>query len=167
MGKHLRLSKEDLEDLRLAASLHDIGKIGVDDYILRKPGRLDDSERKKMKKHSMIGSRIVQNIKQMHNVVPGIRHHHEEFDGTGYPGKLSGTKIPVIARIIAVADCFDAMTTDRPYRKGLPIQTALDELNKMRGTQFDGKVVDAFFKAYEVGDLRDTLVNRLTKSAQS
>jgi HD-GYP domain-containing protein (c-di-GMP phosphodiesterase class II) len=162
MGKHLSLPSNELENLKLAAALHDIGKIGVDDQILRKPGKLDEEEKKKMDDHTLIGPRIVQNIKQMNAVIPGIRHHHEEFDGTGYPHKLSGEQIPLTARIIAVADCFDAMTTDRPYRKALSIQTALDELHKMSGTQFDGKVVEAFVKAYEAGELNDTLVGRPT-----
>ena len=160
MGRQLGLASAELENLKLAAALHDIGKIGVDDQILRKPGRLDDEEKKKMDDHTLIGPRIVQNIKQMQAVVPGIRHHHEKYDGTGYPQKLKGEGIPLVARIIGVADCFDAMTTDRPYRKGLPVKTALDEIHKMSGTQFDGKVVKAFMQAYQAGEMNDILKDR-------
>lgn len=160
MGEHLNLSPPELENLKLAALLHDIGKIGVEDQILRKPGKLDEAEKQKMEEHTVIGPKIVENIKQMHPVISGIRHHHEEYDGTGYPQQLKGEQIPLVARIIAVADCFDAMTTDRPYRKGLPIQTALDELQKMSGTQFDGKVVEAFLHAYQAGELSETLAIR-------
>lgn len=160
MGRHLDITTAELENLKLAAALHDIGKIGVEDQILRKPGKLDEAEKRRMEEHTVIGPKIVENIKQMHPVIPGIRHHHEEYDGTGYPQQLKGKQIPLIARIIAVADCFDAMTTDRPYRKGLPIQTALDELQKMAGTQFDEKVVEAFIRAYQAGELHETLITR-------
>jgi len=161
IGEYLGLSPSELENLRLAALLHDIGKIGVEDHILRKAGELDEIEKKKMERHTLIGSRIVGNIKQMESVVPGIRHHHEEYNGTGYPGKLKGRKIPMNARIIAVADCFDAMTTSRPYRKGLPLRTALNELRKLKRIQFDDKVVDAFIKAYQASELNETLVSGL------
>jgi HD-GYP domain-containing protein (c-di-GMP phosphodiesterase class II) len=164
MGKYLHLPLKEMENLKLAAALHDIGKIGVDDQILRKPGKLEADEKKKMDDHTLIGPKIVEKIKQMEAVIPGIRHHHEEFDGTGYPHQLKGDQIPLVARIISVADCFDAMTTDRPYRKGLPIQAALDELQKMSGTQFDGTVVEAFFRSYEAGDLNETLIHRPTSS---
>ncbi|MBI3597718.1 MAG: GAF domain-containing protein [Nitrospirae bacterium] len=164
MGKHLGLRAAELESLKLTALLHDIGKIGVDDHILRKPGKLNESEKKKMEEHTVIGPRIVENIKQMHHVIPGIRHHHEKYNGTGQPHGLKGDEIPLIARIIAVADCFDAMTTDRPYRKGLPIQTALEELRKLSGTQFDGKVVEAFLRAYRANELNETLMARPSSS---
>ncbi|HEY4484967.1 MAG TPA: HD domain-containing phosphohydrolase [Nitrospiria bacterium] len=160
MGRRLELSDEELERLKLAALLHDIGKIGIEDSILRKPGRLDDSERKRMEEHTIIGPKIVARVKQLRKVVPGIMHHHEEFDGSGYPKALKGEQIPLTSRIISVADCFDAMTTDRPYRKGLSIKTALDEIHKMAGTQFDGKVVRAFFRAYEAGELKSVLESR-------
>jgi putative nucleotidyltransferase with HDIG domain len=164
MGKYLGLPSAELESLELAALLHDIGKIGVDDQILRKPGMLNVSEKEKMEEHTVIGPRIVENIKKMHHVIPGIRHHHEKYNGTGHPHGLKGDKIPLIARIIAVADCFDAMTTDRPYRKGLPIQTALEELRKLSGTQFDGKVVEAFIRAYRASERKEPLVARPSTS---
>ena len=162
MGKQLNLPAAEFDNLKLAALLHDIGKIGIEDAILRKPGKLDDTERRRMEEHTTIGPKIVDHVKQLRKIVPGIMHHHEEYDGTGYPGGLKGDQIPLIARIIGAADCFDAMTTDRPYRKGLPIQTALDELRKMSGTQFDGNVVEAFHRAYEAGDFNETLSVRPT-----
>jgi len=162
MGKQLQLPSSELDNLKLAALLHDIGKIGIEDSILRKPGKLDDAERRRMEEHTVIGPKIVDHVKQLRKIVPGIMHHHEEYDGTGYPKGLKGEKIPLIARVIAAADCFDAMTTDRPYRKGLSVQTALDELQKMIGTQFDGNVVAAFVRAYEAGDLSLTIETRPT-----
>lgn len=165
MGRHLELPPAELESLKLTALLHDIGKIGVDDHILRKPGKLNESEKKKMQEHTVIGPRIVENIKQMHHVIPGILYHHEKYNGTGHPHGLKGDAIPLIARIIAVADCFDAMTTDRPYRKGLPIQRAIEEIRKLSGTQFDGKVVEAFIRAYQADELNETLRARPSTSS--
>lgn len=160
MGRQLRLSEQDLDDLRLAAMLHDIGKIGIEDGILRKPDKLSETEKKRMAEHTTIGPKIVDNVKQLRRVVPGIMHHHEEYDGSGYPLALKGEQIPLVARIIAVADCFDAMTTDRPYRKSLPVETAIRELRKVTGRQFDGKVVQAFIRAYDAGELEDTIKAR-------
>lgn len=154
IGEELSLREGDLENLRLAAILHDIGKIGVEDRILRKEGKLTEEESNMMKMHTIIGPRIVENIKKLRLIAPGIRHHHETYDGRGYPDLLKGKDIPVIARIISVADTFDAMTTDRPYRKGLPIEVALRELKDHAGTQFDAKVVEAFIRAYEEGKVR-------------
>ena len=162
MGKHLALPDPEFDNLKLAALLHDIGKIGIEDSILRKPGKLEDHERRRMEEHTTIGPKIVDHVKQLRKIVPGIMHHHEEYDGTGYPEGLKGDQIPLIARIIAAADCFDAMTTDRPYRKGLSVQTALDELQKMAGTQFDGNVIEAFVRAYQAGDLNVTIERRPT-----
>jgi putative nucleotidyltransferase with HDIG domain len=162
MGRQMNLSSVEIDNLKLAALLHDIGKIGIEDTILRKPGKLDDAERRRMEEHTVIGPKIVDHVKQLRKIVPGIMHHHEEYDGTGYPKGLKGDQIPLIARIIAAADCFDAMTTDRPYRKGLSVQAALDEIQKMAGTQFDGNVVEAFVRAYQAGDLDMTIAHRPT-----
>jgi HD-GYP domain-containing protein (c-di-GMP phosphodiesterase class II) len=164
MGKVLALSALELNNLKLAALLHDIGKIGIEDRILLKPGKLENAERRRMEAHTTIGPKIVDRVKQLRKIVPGIMHHHEEYDGTGYPSGLKGHQIPLIARIIAVADFFDAMTTDRPYRKGLPIQTALEELRKLSGTQFDGKVVEAFIRAYRAKEMNETLMARPSTS---
>ncbi|GAB4304541.1 MAG: HD domain-containing protein [Desulfuromonadia bacterium] len=144
IGKRLGLSLQELEHLNLAAILHDIGKIGVDDAILRKQGPLDRDEFIKMMEHAQIGADILQYVRSMVPVVPGVRYHHEKYDGTGYPERLRGEDIPFLARIIAVADTFDAMTTDRPYRKGLTRETALAELEKCSGTQFDPEIARVF-----------------------
>jgi HD-GYP domain-containing protein (c-di-GMP phosphodiesterase class II) len=149
IGRCMGLGKKELESLRLAAILHDIGKIGVRDDVLLKQDRLDKEELKKMNMHSAYGAEILSHIRQLSDVIPGVRGHHEKLDGTGYPDGLGGDRIPLSAKIIAVADTFDAMTTDRPYRKGLSVETALGELKKHSGTQFDGGVVEAFFRTVE------------------
>lgn len=151
IGEELSLKEGELENLKLAAILHDIGKIGVEDSILRKEGKLTEEEEKAMRMHTIIGPRIVENVKQLKLIAPGIRHHHETYDGKGYPDLLKGREIPIIARIISVADTFDAMTTDRPYRKGLPVEVALRELKDHAGIQFDTRAVDAFIRAFDAG----------------
>jgi HD-GYP domain-containing protein (c-di-GMP phosphodiesterase class II) len=151
IGKEMGLSEEDMENLKLAAILHDIGKIGVRDSILLKKGALDKDETMKMSRHSEYASKSLGHIKKLRKVVPGVRGHHEKYDGSGYPDKLKGTEIPCIARIIAVADAFDAITTDRPYRKALSMQTAIGELKKNIGVQFDSEVVENFIKVCKKG----------------
>lgn len=146
IGNNMGLSTGELEKLQLAAILHDIGKIGVSDKILRKHEKLEGDDLYQMAMHPQFGSELLK-IKQLKDIIPGIRGHHERFDGTGYPDKLKGSEIPLIARIIAVADTFDAMTTDRPYRKGLSKRKALAELKRYAGTQFDPKVVELFLNA--------------------
>jgi len=131
-------------------TLHDVGKIGVPDSVLHKNGRLDDVEFEQIKVHPVLGEKIVAQIATLRETLPGIRHHHEQFDGRGYPDGLSGDDIPLIARILAVADTFDAMTSDRPYRKGLPLDVALGEISKNAGTQFDPELADLFVKIYGV-----------------
>jgi HD-GYP domain-containing protein (c-di-GMP phosphodiesterase class II) len=155
IGRHLDLSKNELEKLRLSAILHDIGKIGVRDNVLLKQGRLDDDEFEKMSRHPGYGSEVLNksNIKQLREVIPGVRGHHERYDGKGYPDKISNGDISLAARIISVADTFDAMTTDRPYRKGLGLDKAFDELKRCSGSQFDPQIVDAFFSAWREGEL--------------
>jgi len=130
--------------LRLAAILHDIGKIGIDDAILRKGGGLTDEEQQSMRKHPEIGARILAMADAMTEVVPGVRHHHEWFDGSGYPEGLAGDHIPLSARIIAVVDVFDALTTDRPYRTALSFPAALEELEREAGSHLDPSLVGTF-----------------------
>lgn len=154
IGKKMGLDKNELEKLKLAAILHDIGKIGIRDSVLLKEGKLTDEEFVLIKKHALFGAEILQHVKKLEVILPGVKYHHENFDGSGYPEKLKGEQIPLIARIIAVADTFDAMTTDRPYRRGLFFEEALLELKKKEGTQFDPKVVEAFIKVFEKGELR-------------
>ena len=152
-AKYLSLSPNEIERLKLSAILHDIGKIGIEDKVLRKPGKLDDEEIKVMKMHPTLGADIMGHIKQLKDLIPGMLHHHERPDGKGYPDGLKDGEIPIIARIIAVADTYDAMTTDRPYRKGLSHQTAIDEIKRYAGPQFDKNIADAFVKAFEEGEI--------------
>jgi HD-GYP domain-containing protein (c-di-GMP phosphodiesterase class II) len=149
IGKAMGLSDKELDDLKLASILHDVGKIGVRDDVLLKNGRLNQEEYEKMIMHSKYGAEILVHIKQLKDIIPGVRGHHERIDGKGYPDNLKNNDIPAIARIIAVADTFDAMTTDRPYRKALSTEAAFEELRKYAGIQFDKVASDTFLKLFE------------------
>jgi diguanylate cyclase (GGDEF)-like protein len=142
IGQALGLDADRIERLRLAGLLHDVGKIGVSDGILRKPGRLDAHEAAEMSNHVRIGHAIVASA-ELEEEARWVRHHHEHFDGSGYPDGLSGEEIPPESRIILVADAFEAMTADRPYRRARPVDEALAELDRLSGTQFDPACVDA------------------------
>lgn len=152
-AKHLPLKPIELKWLKISAVLHDIGKIGIDDQILKKPERLNPEEYNAIKQHANMGAEIIDHIKQLKNIIPGVKYHHEQLDGTGYPEGLKGEKIPIIAKIVSVADTYDAMTTDRPYRRGLSKELAIKELRRCSGAQFDKEVVEAFVKAYETGEM--------------
>lgn len=143
------LGEKEMETLWLSSILHDVGKIGVLDSVLQKPGRLDDREFAIMSMHSQYGSEILSHIKSLHYIVPGVRSHHEQYNGSGYPDRLKEDEIPLIARIISVADAFDAMTSDRPYRKALTRKEAFAELQRNKGRQFDPEIVDVFLSVYE------------------
>jgi putative nucleotidyltransferase with HDIG domain len=140
IARKLGMDSSEIEKLRLAALLHDIGKIGIDESILRKPAKLSPSEFEEIKKHPIYAANILESIPQLHEIIPVIKHHHERFDGNGYPDGLKGEKIPYLARIIAIADTFDAMSSDRPYRKALPVQVCLQEILNCSGTQFDPNI---------------------------
>ncbi|MPM01774.1 hypothetical protein SDC9_48014 [bioreactor metagenome] len=144
IGKQLELNEEELNTLYTAALLHDIGKIGIPDEILKKKDKLNDYEYTKIKEHSAIGADMLKDVTPLHNIVPIILYHHERVDGTGYPYGLNSKNIPIEALIIAVADPYDAMTSNRPYRKALSRDTAINEIIKFKGTQYDCIVVDAF-----------------------
>ena len=146
IGRELGLDEESLETLVIAATLHDVGKIGVPDRILLKDGRLTDDEYEHIKKHSEFGWMVLRNIEGFEEAALMLLHHHERFDGGGYPGDLAGERIPLGARIIAVADTFDAMTTNRPYRRARSRDEAVAEITRCAGTQFDTKVVEAFVR---------------------
>lgn len=152
-AKHLPMKPMEVKWLKISAVLHDIGKIGIDDQILRKPDRLNPEEFNQIKQHADMGAEIIDHIKQLRNIIPGVKYHHEQIDGKGYPEGLRGEKIPIIAKIVSVGDTFDAMTTDRPYRKALSKEMAIKELRRCSGTQFDQEVVEAFVKAYEKGEI--------------
>jgi putative nucleotidyltransferase with HDIG domain len=137
-------TEERLESLEYGALLHDIGKIGIKDEVLQKPGALSSEEYQYIQEHPLIGVKIVEGLDFFKDKIPMIRHHHEHFDGSGYPDGLVGETIPLEARIIAVPDAFDAMTSARPHREMMPLQDVLMELEKCKGTQFDPKVLEIF-----------------------
>ncbi|HHL39153.1 MAG TPA: HD domain-containing protein [Deltaproteobacteria bacterium] len=153
IGRRMGLDSSELEVLKLSAVLHDIGKIGIEDRVLRKPAPLDRHEAAEMRLHPGKGAEILRRVPQLKDVLPGTLHHHERYDGKGYPEGLKNGRIPLVARIIAVSDTYDAMTTTRPYRKGLDPAVAVAELKRCAGTQFDRKVVAAFIEAYENGEI--------------
>ena len=151
LGEEIGLSREELEELWLSATLHDVGKIFVKDEILGKPSALDPAEREIMNRHPVDGAEILASISDLRRVLPGVRNHHERLDGRGYPDGLSGDEIPLLARIIAVADTYDAMTTSRPYRPGLPPERAAAEIEKGAGSQFCPVVAAAFARIFAEG----------------
>jgi len=144
LARALGLNTDAVERIRIAGLVHDIGKIGVPEAILRKPGRLTDDEVVAMKSHPAIGHRILQDIKQLADVLPGVLHHHERYDGKGYPQGLAGEGIPLSARIIALADSFDAMSSNRTYRAALPRAKVLSEIRACAGAQFDPRMAEVF-----------------------
>jgi putative nucleotidyltransferase with HDIG domain len=147
IARALGRSREELDVMHRGALLHDIGKLGISVKVLDKPGRLKDEELQHVKQHPSIGGRILDPISAFADILPIITDHHEKYDGTGYPNGLAGEEIHINARILAVADAYDAMTSDRPYRKGQPPEVAIDEICKQAGIQFDPEVVDAFLIA--------------------
>ena len=144
IGKELGLSEGELEFLELSATIHDIGKIGISESVLNKPGKLTDEEFKIIQSHVVKGSKILEPMSRLRALMPGVRHHHERYDGRGYPDGLKGDEVHLVARIISVADTYDAMITSRVYRNGLPKEVAFEEIKKGAGTQFDPKLTIAF-----------------------
>jgi HD-GYP domain-containing protein (c-di-GMP phosphodiesterase class II) len=138
------VTEPGLTDMYRGALLHDVGKIGIPDAILRKPGKLTAAEWREMRRHPEIGARMLQGIRFLEGALPIVLGHQERWDGKGYPARLSGEAIPLGARIFSVVDTLDAMTSDRPYRKALPYARAREEIVIFRGTQFDPAVVDVF-----------------------
>jgi len=154
IGQELGLSAEELDRLRISSLLHDVGKIGVDDRVLKKPGSLTEEEFELMKQHPTKGANIMRPVAQLKEMLPGIELHHEHVDGAGYPYGLKGDQIPRMARIIAVADTLDAMTTNRPYQSAMELDFALKRIRQLTGTKFDPAVVDALEAAIHAGKLR-------------
>lgn len=148
IGQEMRLGDEELEDLRLASILHDIGKIGIKENILFKAGRLTIQQRHSIEQHSQMGKTIVSAIKDSDRIIPGIIQHHERFDGSGYPDHLKGKAISLQGRIIAVADVYDALTTNRPYQKRSKVQSVYTEIVSNSGIKFDPQVVKAFIQSF-------------------
>lgn len=144
IGKYLNLPEEDLKILRIGGLFHDIGKIGVPDSILLKETKLTDDEYSEIKNHPSIGAHILSNASIFENIIPIVKHHHEKYDGHGYPSQLKGEDIPYFARIASIADSFDAMTSRRTYRDSLPIETVISEFERCKGTQFDPDLAELF-----------------------
>ena len=144
IGNALNLPEKDIQTLKIGGLFHDIGKIGVPDSILLKEDRLTDDEYSEIKNHPSIGAHILSTASIFNDIIPIVKHHHEKYDGTGYPGRLKGNDIPYLARITAIADSFDAMTSKRTYRDSLPIEVVIEEFKKCRGTQFDPELTDVF-----------------------
>lgn len=149
IGKHVGLSDNDLKNLQIGGLFHDVGKIGVPDAILQKESKLTDDEYSEIKNHPSIGAHILSTATIFKDMIPIVKHHHEKYDGTGYPGKLAGENIPYLARIAAIADSFDAMTSRRTYRDSLPIETVISEFKRCKGTQFDPELTDVFLDILE------------------
>jgi len=168
IGQRMGLGAEELETLRISSLLHDVGKIAIDDSILKKPSALTDAEFEIMKTHPQRGYKIMAHIPAMKEFLPGMYMHHEMINGEGYPQGLRGDEIPLQAKIISVADTFDAMTTDRPYQKGMNFEDALNRIKSFVGSRYDGKVVEALVHACADGQIRAVGVhpNSLKQEAQ-
>jgi putative nucleotidyltransferase with HDIG domain len=149
------LTPPEVETIRVAALLHDIGKIGIPDHILRKPGTLTPEERAQIEMHPSIGRKILEQVEAFTPFLPVVELHHENWDGTGYPHGLKGKEIPLAARIVHVVDAYDAMTSDRPYRAGMSSEDALNILRRLAGSHFDPEVV-AVFARLDPGRIRDS-----------
>lgn len=159
IARTLGLSEYRIEVIEHMALLHDIGKIGISEEILTKPGRLSNQEFEQIKQHPVIGANILKDIKDFESSTDLIKYHHEKFDGTGYPYGLKGEEIPLEARIITLADSFDAMTSDRAYRKAMNVQEAFEEIRRSSGNHFDPVVVEAFINSWHTGGLCETTFN--------
>jgi riboflavin transporter FmnP len=155
IGREMRVTSPELEALEWGGLLHDVGKIGVPDSVLLKQGKLTREERMIMNAHPVLGAQIIGPVDRLAAELPVIRHHHEWYNGSGYPDRLIGDEIPRLARILHVADAFEAMTADRPYRKALSGEQAVSELRKFAGVQFDPEIVDAFMRTSWAADTRD------------
>lgn len=155
IGERLGFSEQTLEHLRYGAILHDIGKIHIRESTLKKSSHLSESEWEEMRRHPIIGAEMLKDIPYLAPAVPIIRHHHERWDGNGYPDELAGIEIPIGARVVSVADTFDAMTTNRPYRSARTFEEALQEIVRFSGKQFDPTVVEAFQKTWDAGIIHE------------
>lgn len=153
LGKSMGLKKNKLNDLRISALLHDIGKIGVKDTILSKPADLSEPERQIIRKHPITGEKILKYFIDNKSILKGVRNHHERYDGNGYPDRLKGDKIPLFARIICITDTFDALKTDRPYRKGKSTEKIIEIMKRESGKQFDPKIAERFIELLDKNKL--------------
>ena len=166
IAQAMGLSQTEIEHIRVSALLHDVGKIGIDDRVLKKPAQLTDEELALMRTHPQKGYKIMSQIPAMRDFLPGMYMHHEMINGEGYPQGLKGEEIPLMARIVSVADTFDAMTTERPYQRAMDVKTALTRLKSFVGTRYDSRVVAAFVAVCEAGQIRPG-ITRLKRSGDS
>ena len=153
LANHMKMPEDQMEEVRFAGMLHDIGKMGTPDHILNKPGRLNLDELLIMQRHPIVGSAMLTSVHMQGCAATGVLHHHERWDGTGYPDNLRGEEIPIETRLITVVDAYDAMTSDRPYRRAMPHQSAIEEIRAGAGIQFDPVVVEKFMEMAEGTDL--------------
>jgi putative nucleotidyltransferase with HDIG domain len=160
LARELGLPEEEVDKIKISAILHDVGKIGVEDRVLKKPGVLTNEEFEIMKRHTIMGFEIVRQVKRLTEMLPGIRWHHEALNGKGYPDGITGDELPLMVRVIAVSDTLDAITTDRPYQAGRDFPQALEILRKHAGSKYDPIVVDALYSAYAKGEMRKFEVRR-------
>jgi HD-GYP domain-containing protein (c-di-GMP phosphodiesterase class II) len=167
IGRQMNLPPEILHELKIGALLHDIGKIGIPDLILTKTGRLTDEEKSKMNEHPTIGANIMRNVRMLEKELPALAEHHEHMDGTGYPNRLTGENISLFGRIVAVADVFDALTSERPYRAALSVEEVLGILQHDSGSHLDGVCVEALIHAYMAGEVKTQKQRELAKGADS
>jgi len=166
IAQAMGLSQTEIEQIRVSALLHDVGKIGIDDRVLKKPAQLTDEELALMRTHPQKGYKIMSQIPAMRDFLPGMYMHHEMINGEGYPQGLKGEEIPLMARIVSVADTFDAMTTERPYQRAMDVKSALTRLKSFVGTRYDSRVVSAFVAVCEAGQIRPG-ITRLKRSGDS
>jgi putative nucleotidyltransferase with HDIG domain len=158
VAARLGWDETDIDILRMGAALHDVGKLAVPEQILRKPGPLDEDELAAMRRHPEEGARMVARHRSLQLVVPAVLYHHERWDGGGYPAGIESVGIPAEARVLAIVDAFDAMTTDRPYRRALPQTRAVAELERCAGTQFDPEMARVLVEVWADGSLGDACV---------
>src|SRR3954454_10982325 len=163
LALQMGLGDRDVEQIYMAGLLHDVGKIGVPEAVLQKAGKLTNEEFEQIKRHPAIGARILQDVKQIREIIPGVLHHHERYDGKGYPAGLAGHNIPLMGRIICLADYFDAMTSNRTYRRALPLEVALSEIRRCSGTQFDPALAEAFLRI-GIDTFRDVLTDHQSQA---
>ena len=166
MARHMGMSPEDVEKVHLSGIIHDVGKIGIEDKILRKPAALTDEEYEIMKQHPRKGEHILAAVPLLRDMAGAGLQHHENWDGSGYPDGLKGEDIPLLGRIVSVADAFDAMTTDRPYSKAMTFEAALARLRFLAGKKFDDRCVTAIEKAAAAGDLTPAKARRASVTAR-
>jgi len=153
LARMLGWKPRELETLRLGGSLHDVGKIAVNASVLRKPGPLTDDELAQIRRHPVAGAHLIEGVVELRKALPYVLHHHERWDGRGYPDGKAGEEIPLEARVLGVADAFDAMTSARPYRPALTVEAALGEIERCGGTQFDPELARAFVRGWETGEI--------------